>query len=149
MITDELLPMLAARGLDTDPIGLWGWSLGGFGALLLASNLGPSHVAAVAASSPALWATFSATQPGTFDDEADFEAHDLFARTGSSSTASRCASTAAPTTPSPARCVDCERSSTRPPTAACGPAATTRRSGPARPPRRSSSSASTWREPDG
>ena len=82
MITDELLPMLSARGLDTDPIGLWGWSLGGFGALLLASDLGPSRVAAVAASSPALWATYSATQPGTFDDEADFQAHDLFARTG-------------------------------------------------------------------
>ena len=82
MLTDELLPMLAARGLDTDPIGLWGWSLGGFGALLLASDLGSSKVAAVAASSPALWATYSATQPGTFDSEDDFQAHDLFARTG-------------------------------------------------------------------
>ncbi|MGZ4709952.1 MAG: alpha/beta hydrolase-fold protein, partial [Acidimicrobiales bacterium] len=82
MITDELLPMLSARGLDTGRVGLWGWSLGGFGALALATTMGPSRVAAVAASSPAVWATYGATQPGTFDDQADFAANDLFERTG-------------------------------------------------------------------
>ncbi len=81
MLTDELLPMLAARGLETQQVGLWGWSLGGFGALLLATTMGLERIAAVVASSPALWATYGATQPGTFDSEADFAANDIFART--------------------------------------------------------------------
>ncbi len=37
-------------------------ALGGFGALLLASDLGPWRVAAVAASSPALWTRSAAAQ---------------------------------------------------------------------------------------
>ena len=80
MITDELLPLLAARGLSTVRIGLWGWSLGGYGALLLASALGSQRVAAVVATSPALWETFGATGPGTFDDEADFTANSVSSR---------------------------------------------------------------------
>src|SRR5436190_15408075 len=39
MVTYEFLPMLARRGLSTDRIALWGWSLGGYGVLLLASSL--------------------------------------------------------------------------------------------------------------
>jgi len=81
MVTGELLPMLADRDLDTARVGLWGWSLGGFGALLLASTMGADRVGAVAASSPAVWASFAASQSGTFDGEADFAANDLFDRT--------------------------------------------------------------------
>ena len=58
------VPMLAARGLDTDLIGPWGWSLGGYGVLRWRRTSGSSWVAAVAASSRALWATDLATAAG-------------------------------------------------------------------------------------
>jgi len=80
MITDEFLPLLAARGLPTDRIGLWGWSLGGYGALLLASSLGPGRVTSVVAASPAIWDVLSSTGPGTFDNEDDFNANNLSSR---------------------------------------------------------------------
>jgi hypothetical protein len=57
MIVDELLPMLARAGLRTEPrdrVALMGYSMGGYGALLLASELGPARVAAVVAESPAV-----------------------------------------------------------------------------------------------
>ena len=146
MVTGELLAMLAGRDLDTARVGLWGWSLGGFGALLLASTMGADRVAVVAASSPAVWATFAASQPGTFDDEADFTANDLFDRTTELEGI-------------PLR-IDCGtddpfadevrgfgRDSTPRLTAGFDPAATTRRSGPGRRPRSSSSSAATSRKP--
>jgi len=86
MIRDELLPTLAAKGLRTgtdDRIGVWGWSLGGFGALHLAAVWGPKRVAASVATSPAIWRTFDDAQPGTFDDRADFDRCDLFRRADS------------------------------------------------------------------
>ncbi len=43
MIVEELLPLLAARGLRTHRVALGGWSMGGDGALLLASRLGASR----------------------------------------------------------------------------------------------------------
>ncbi|WP_460348919.1 alpha/beta hydrolase [Actinoallomurus acanthiterrae] len=54
VITRDLLPFLRDHGLPTSRIGLLGWSIGGRGALLLASSLGADRVAAVAAASPAL-----------------------------------------------------------------------------------------------
>jgi len=80
MIVAEFLPLLARRGLGTKQFGLWGWSLGGYGALLLASVLGPARVAAVVASSPALWRTPGETAPDVFDDPADFERNNVFTR---------------------------------------------------------------------
>lgn len=82
MITDELLPIAAAHGLDTDRIGLTGWSMGGYGALLIGEQLGPDRVAAVAAVSPAIFADFPSSSDGSFDDEADFAMHDPRARPG-------------------------------------------------------------------
>jgi S-formylglutathione hydrolase FrmB len=85
MITAEVLPRLRARGFRTGRIGLLGWSMGGYGALLLAETLGSSRVAAVAASSPAAFASYAnaeATNPGAFDDTADFARHDLLAGAG-------------------------------------------------------------------
>lgn len=81
MLIDEYLPLLADRGLRTDRIGLWGWSLGGYGALLLASELGAQKVAALEAASPALWLAAEDTAPDVFDDAADFEHNDVFTRT--------------------------------------------------------------------
>jgi len=79
MLVEEFLPLLASRGLRTDRLGLLGWSMGGYGALLLAQRLGPGRVAAVAASSPALWTRWADAAPGAFDGPADFAAHDAFA----------------------------------------------------------------------
>lgn len=81
MITDEWLPRLADVGLAARPqdrIGLIGWSMGGYGALLLAARLGPSRVAAVVAESPALWRKPQSAAPGAFDNAADFHANDIF-----------------------------------------------------------------------
>jgi enterochelin esterase-like enzyme len=74
-VVDEFLPLLANRGLLTDRIGLFGWSMGGFGALDIARTLGSARVAVVVAESPAMWATAGATPAGAFDDPADFAAH--------------------------------------------------------------------------
>jgi len=80
MLTEEYVPMLGERGLSTEQIGLWGWSLGGYGALLLASQLGPSRVAAVVASSPALWRTAEEVAPDTFDGSGDFDRYNIFTK---------------------------------------------------------------------
>jgi enterochelin esterase-like enzyme len=78
MVTDELLPVLHARGLDTARIGLLGWSMGGYGALLLAGRLGPDRVSVCVAESPALWLHPGDTAPGAFDDPADYQANTVF-----------------------------------------------------------------------
>jgi len=77
MLREEFLPLLADRGLDTDRLGLFGWSMGGYGALLMAGkqNL---PVRAVAVSSPALFTSPGATAAGAFDSAADFDANDVY-----------------------------------------------------------------------
>lgn len=82
MVVEEFLPLLRRHGLPVERIGLWGWSLGGYGALLLASRLGASRVAAVVTASPALWRSFAETEPDVFDDAADFSRNDVFTREG-------------------------------------------------------------------
>lgn len=80
MITGELLPRLHALGLRTGRIGLYGYSMGGYGALLAAERPGPSRVAAVAAGSPAVFASYDAARganPDAFDDAADFARNDV------------------------------------------------------------------------
>jgi S-formylglutathione hydrolase FrmB len=79
MIRTELLPALARRGLHTDRIGLLGWSMGGYGALLLAEKLGSAGVAAVAAFAPALFDSYRHASPVAFDSAADFAANDVSA----------------------------------------------------------------------
>lgn len=73
MITDELLPLLRQRGLDTRRIGLIGWSMGGYGALRLAGRLGPRKVAGVVAVSPALWSDPEDASTSGFVDAAEYE----------------------------------------------------------------------------
>jgi hypothetical protein len=78
MLSNEFVPMLNKLGLQTDAIGVVGWSMGGYGALLLAreahrGTLGAtSRVAVAAASSPALFASYQASASGAFDNSADF-----------------------------------------------------------------------------
>lgn len=78
MVLDELLPMLANEGLDTSRVGFLGWSMGGYGALLLGARLGPARTAAICAVSPALWLSAGAAAPGAFDSAEDFAANSVF-----------------------------------------------------------------------
>jgi len=79
MLLDELLPRLASAGAKTERFALFGWSMGGYGSLLLAETVGPSRVAFVAADSPALWLTGGQTPTGAFDDAGDFARNNVFA----------------------------------------------------------------------
>jgi S-formylglutathione hydrolase FrmB len=78
MVLDELLPMLDEQGLDTSRVGFLGWSMGGYGALLLGARLGPARTAAICAVSPALWLSAGASAPGAFDGPDDFAANTVF-----------------------------------------------------------------------
>lgn len=78
MVLDELIPMLADQGLDTSRVGFMGWSMGGYGALLLGARLGPARTAAICAVSPALWLSPGASAPGAFDGAGDFAANSVF-----------------------------------------------------------------------
>jgi predicted esterase len=82
MLTHEVVPLAAARGLRTHRMGLLGTSMGGFGALLLAQRLGRERIAAVGAMSPALAPRYRDAYPGAFDSRADYDAHDVFAGRG-------------------------------------------------------------------
>ncbi|WP_380105916.1 alpha/beta hydrolase [Kribbella qitaiheensis] len=80
MLTTELLPLLAKRGLRTDRYGVLGWSMGGYGALLHAADVGSARVAAAGALSPALWHEASQATAGAYDSPEDFQAHPVFGR---------------------------------------------------------------------
>jgi acetyl esterase/lipase len=71
LVIDAFLPMLSHRGLAVGAPGLIGWSMGGYGALLIATEL--DRPGPVVATSPAIWDTYAATVRGAYDDEADFE----------------------------------------------------------------------------
>jgi enterochelin esterase-like enzyme len=75
MVVDELLPLLHDQGLDTDRIGLLGWSMGGYGALRLAGLLGPDRVAAVVAASPAIWQDPGSASTAGFADAEEYETY--------------------------------------------------------------------------
>lgn len=78
MVLDELIPMLGDQNLDTSRVAFLGWSMGGYGALLLGGRLGPARTAAICAVSPALWLSSGAAAPGAFDGPDDFAANSVF-----------------------------------------------------------------------
>ncbi len=78
MVLNELIPLLAEQGLDTSRVAFLGWSMGGYGALLLGSRFGAARTAAITAVSPALWMSSGATAPGAFDGADDFAANSVF-----------------------------------------------------------------------
>lgn len=81
MVVDDFLPMVRRLTGYTGKVAFLGWSMGGYGSLLLASQLGPDQVGAVVAESAALWTDAGLSAPGAFDDRGDFVAHDVFRRT--------------------------------------------------------------------
>ena len=85
MVVEELLPLLAGRGLRTGPadrIGLLGWSMGGYGALRLGALLGPDRVAAVCAVSPAMWSDPDDASASGFSDAEEYERFTVQGRQG-------------------------------------------------------------------
>lgn len=79
MLVEEFVPLLARQGLDTGRLAVFGLSMGGFGALLLASQRRVPGLRAVAAMSPAVWSLYDAGRSDNFDSAADFAANDIFA----------------------------------------------------------------------
>jgi poly(3-hydroxybutyrate) depolymerase len=80
MVRKDFIPMLGGLGLDVTRVAFLGWSMGGYGALLLGETMGPSAVAAVAPMSAALWVEPGLSAAGAFDDREDWERNDVFAR---------------------------------------------------------------------
>jgi enterochelin esterase-like enzyme len=78
MVLTELLPMLHAMGLDTSRVAFLGWSMGGYGALLLGSRLGPQRTAGICAVSPALFTSHAASTAGAFDSYDDWMRNSVF-----------------------------------------------------------------------
>ncbi|MDN4645075.1 alpha/beta hydrolase [Arthrobacter sp. PsM3] len=79
MLVEEFLPLLAGQGVDTGRLALFGLSMGGFGALLLAARHRLPGLRAVAAMSPAVWSQYDPGRSDNFDSAADFAANDVFA----------------------------------------------------------------------
>jgi poly(3-hydroxybutyrate) depolymerase len=82
MIRHEVLPRAAAAGLATSRIGLTGESMGGYGALLLAEHRTLPAIAAVAALSPAIFASYAdarAANESAFEGPADFARNSVLA----------------------------------------------------------------------
>ena len=82
LVLDTLLPQVGQAGLSVARPAFLGWSMGGYGALLLASRRRQAGlpVTAVAATSPALWTSYDAGAPGAFDSAADFTRYGMFER---------------------------------------------------------------------
>ena len=78
-VVDEAIPA-ALRRLHADPsrVAIGGTSMGGFGALDIA-RLWPGRFCAVGAHSPAIFSSYRATMPGSFESAREFARHDLLA----------------------------------------------------------------------
>jgi S-formylglutathione hydrolase FrmB len=80
MLVDELIPLCRRNGLGAGKqrIGVFGISMGGYGAILLAERY-PRLIGAVAAISPAIWTSYAqagAANAGAYASAADFAAAD-------------------------------------------------------------------------
>src|ERR1700749_1524217 len=78
MVLNELIPMLATMNLDITRVGFIGWSMGGYGAMLLGARLGPARTAGICAVSPALYQSYTASTLGAFDSYDDWTHNTVF-----------------------------------------------------------------------
>lgn len=78
MVLNELIPMLAGKGIDTARVAFMGWSMGGYGAMLLGSRLGAARTAAICAISPALYLSYWGAPHGAFDGIDDWQRNSAF-----------------------------------------------------------------------
>ena len=86
MVIRELIPLCRRRGLGTGPraVATFGISMGGYGAILLAEKY-PSLIGAVAAISPAIWASYRqarAVNAGAYSSATAFAAADALSHAG-------------------------------------------------------------------
>lgn len=80
MVLQDLLPAVEATGAPIERLAFTGFSMGGYGALLLATQLPPERVIGVATVSAALFLDAGEAAIGAFDDAKDFARHDIFER---------------------------------------------------------------------
>ncbi len=80
LVTEHLVDAVEEHAIDASRVGFIGWSMGGYGSLRLASELGRSRVAGVAAISPALWHSWRDVPDIAFDDAADYEEYGVAGR---------------------------------------------------------------------
>ena len=79
MVLNELLADVGGQGLDTSRVSFIGWSMGGYGALLLGGALGAARIAAICAVAPALFTDYGqALQERAFDGPADWFAYSVY-----------------------------------------------------------------------
>jgi enterochelin esterase-like enzyme len=78
MVSQEFIPLLGQHGLDVRKVGLLGWSMGGYGAVYLASRMGRDRVSAMVAESPAIWHHSWQSVQGAFDDAEDWNKHTIW-----------------------------------------------------------------------
>jgi enterochelin esterase-like enzyme len=77
-LLDELVPLVESRlGIAQPRRALLGWSMGGYGAILIGERF-PERFRAIAAASPALWTSAGDTAEGAFDDADDYRRNDVF-----------------------------------------------------------------------
>ena len=80
MVLNRVIPDARRRFHTNGKVAIGGISMGGYGALHIAS-LRPSEFCAVGGHSAALWQRASATAPGAFDNGDDFRANNVFKAT--------------------------------------------------------------------
>lgn len=80
MVTDEFLPVLQRQGLDTARLGFHGFSMGGYGALRLASVVGTPTVRVVSVLSAAIWQPGGGFSSSGFASQAEYDRYTVFGR---------------------------------------------------------------------
>jgi S-formylglutathione hydrolase FrmB len=77
LVLDHAIPDAQHRFHTRGKVAIGGISMGGYGALHLAS-LRPAEFCAVGGHSAAVWTSGGASAPGAFDDAADYARNDIF-----------------------------------------------------------------------